>query len=90
MARGNERRTVFARDVDRQLWLSTLAEMVEGFAVVVTRFRSTGGIRTSSSVFMGSCHVASVKCPENGARPGGCDMGCVHARLFSGHDLHIA
>jgi hypothetical protein len=26
---------VFARDADRQLWLATLAEMVEGFGVVV-------------------------------------------------------
>jgi putative transposase len=35
MARANERRMVFARDADRQLWLATLAEMVEGFGVVV-------------------------------------------------------
>jgi hypothetical protein len=35
MARGNGCRTVYARDADRQLWLATLAEMVEGFGVVL-------------------------------------------------------
>ncbi len=35
MARGNERRTVFANDANLQLWLATLTEMVEGFGVVV-------------------------------------------------------
>jgi REP element-mobilizing transposase RayT len=35
MARGNEHRIVFAQNVDRQLWLSTLAEMVEGSGVVL-------------------------------------------------------
>lgn len=34
-ARGNERRSVFAKDADRLLWLETLAEMVEGFGVLV-------------------------------------------------------